>query len=118
MFSGPPITTKPAITIKELAVSRGVKTIVKSKSMVTEEMHLAPVLEAVGIKVWETDLGEYIVQLRNEAPYHIVTPAMHLDRHQIRELFREKLGEDIADADPQKMVALGAAQTARGILCR
>jgi len=92
--------------IKELAVSRGVKTIVKSKSMVTEEMHLAPVLEAVGIKVWETDLGEYIVQLRNEAPYHIVTPAMHLDRHQIRELFREKLGEDIADADPQKMVAL------------
>jgi L-lactate dehydrogenase complex protein LldF len=64
------------------------------------------VLEAVGIKVWETDLGEYIVQLRNEAPYHIVTPAMHLDRHQIRKLFREKLGEDIADADPQKMVAL------------
>jgi L-lactate dehydrogenase complex protein LldF len=92
--------------IKDLAVSRGVKTVVKSKSMVTEEMHLAPVLEAAGMRVWETDLGEFIVQLRNEAPYHIVTPAMHLDRNQIRDLFREKLGEDIPDADPQKLVAL------------
>src|SRR5215475_7393101 len=92
--------------IKDLAVSRGVKTIVKSKSMVTEEMHLAPVLEEQGIRVWETDLGEFIVQLRNEPPYHIVTPAMHLNRGQIRDLFREKLGEDIADADPQKLVAL------------
>jgi L-lactate dehydrogenase complex protein LldF len=92
--------------IKDLAVSRGVKTVVKSKSMVTEEIHLAPVLEGVGIRVWETDLGEFIVQLRNEAPYHIVTPAMHLDRNQIRDLFREKLGEDIPDADPQKLVAL------------
>ena len=92
--------------IKDLAVSRGVKTVVKSKSMVTEEIHLAPVLEEQGIRVWETDLGEFIVQLRNEAPYHIVTPAMHLDRNQIRDLFREKLGEDIPDADPQKLVAL------------
>src|ERR1044071_9968011 len=74
--------------------------------MVTEEMHLAPVLEEQGIRVWETDLGEFIVQLRNEPPYHIVTPAMHLNRQQIRELFRDKLGEDIADADPQKLVAL------------
>jgi len=92
--------------IKDLAVSRGVKTVVKSKSMVTEEIHLSPVLEKAGIRVWETDLGEFIVQLRNEAPYHIVTPAMHLNRQQIRDLFREKLGEDIADADPQKLVAL------------
>ena len=92
--------------IKDLAVSRNVRTVVKSKSMVTEEIHLSPVLEEVGIKVWETDLGEFIVQLRNEPPYHIVTPAMHLNRQQIRELFREKLGEDIADADPQKLVAL------------
>ncbi len=92
--------------IRDLAVSRGVRTVVKSKSMVTEEIHLSPVLEERGIKVWETDLGEFIVQLRNEPPYHIVTPAMHLNRHQIRELFRDKLGEDVADADPQKMVAL------------
>jgi L-lactate dehydrogenase complex protein LldF len=92
--------------IKNLAVGRGVRTVVKSKSMVTEEIHLASVLEEAGIRVWETDLGEFIVQLRNEAPYHIVTPAMHLNRQQIRDLFREKLGEDIADADPQKLVAL------------
>jgi L-lactate dehydrogenase complex protein LldF len=92
--------------IRDLAVSRGVKTVVKSKSMVTEEIHLGPVLEEQGIRVWETDLGEFIVQLRNEPPYHIVTPAMHLNRQQIRELFRDKLGEDIADADPQKLVAL------------
>src|SRR5215467_11015360 len=92
--------------IRDLAVNRGVRTVVKSKSMVTEEIHLAPVLEEAGIKVWETDLGEFIVQLRNEAPYHIVTPAMHLNREQIRDLFREKLGEDVPDADPQKLVAL------------
>ena len=92
--------------ICELAQRHGVKTVVKSKSMVTEEIELAPALEKLGVKVWETDLGEYIVQLRHEPPYHIVTPAMHLNRQQIRELFREKLGEDIPDADPQKLVAL------------
>jgi L-lactate dehydrogenase complex protein LldF len=92
--------------IRDLAVSRGVRTVVKSKSMVTEEMHLAQALEERGIRVWETDLGEFIVQLRNEPPYHIVTPAMHLNRQQIRDLFREKLGEDVPDADPQKLVAL------------
>jgi cobalamin biosynthesis Mg chelatase CobN len=102
--------------IKDLAVSRGVRTVVKSKSMVTEEIHLSPVLEQVGIKVWETDLGEFIVQLRNEPPYHIVTPAMHLDRQQIRDLFREKLGEDIADADPQKLVALARRKGAHEIV--
>jgi L-lactate dehydrogenase complex protein LldF len=63
-------------------------------------------LEKLGIKVWETDLGEYIVQLRHEPPYHIVTPAMHLNREQIRKLFHDQLGEDIPDADPQKLVAL------------
>ncbi len=60
--------------VKNLATQRGVRTVVKSKSMVTEEIHLSPALEKVGIKVWETDFGEYIVQLRDEAPYHIVTP--------------------------------------------
>jgi len=92
--------------ICELAQRHGVKTVVKSKSMVTEEIELAPALGKLGIKVWETDLGEYIVQLRHEPPYHIVTPAMHLNRGQIRDLFREQLGEDVPDADPQKLVAL------------
>src|SRR5208337_1272021 len=77
--------------IVELARAREVKTVVKSKSMVTEEIHLAAALEEIGVTVWETDLGEFIVQLRHEPPYHIVTPAMHLSRYQIADLFREKL---------------------------
>ena len=77
--------------ITNLARERGVRTIVKSKSMVAEEIHLAPALEKEGMKVYETDLGEFIVQLRNEPPYHIVTPAMHLSRAEISALFKEKL---------------------------
>ncbi|HEV3041838.1 MAG TPA: LutB/LldF family L-lactate oxidation iron-sulfur protein [Candidatus Angelobacter sp.] len=92
--------------IKNLAISRKVRTVVKSKSMVTEEIQLAPVLEEAGITVWETDLGEYIVQLRNEPPYHIVTPAMHLNRRQISELFKDKLGEEVQGDDPAELVAL------------
>ena len=77
--------------ITDLARRHNVRTIVKSKSMVAEEIHLAPALEQQGIKVYETDLGEFIVQLRNEPPYHIVTPAMHLSRAEISALFKEKL---------------------------
>ena len=91
--------------IADLATRQNVKTVVKSKSMVTEEIHLAPALEKVGIKVWETDLGEYIVQLRDEPPYHIVTPAMHLNRQQIAQLFREKFDEPNLTEDPQELVA-------------
>jgi L-lactate dehydrogenase complex protein LldF len=91
--------------ISDLAVRHAVKTVVKSKSMVTEEIELSAALEKVGCTVWETDLGEYIVQLRHEPPYHIVTPAMHLNRTQIAELFRDKLGEPDLPDDPQKLVA-------------
>ena len=75
--------------ILDLAASRGVRTIVKSKSMVAEEIHLTPALEKQGIQVFETDLGEFIVQLRNEPPYHIVTPAMHLTRQESRRYSRK-----------------------------
>ena len=92
--------------VTQLATRLKVRTVVKSKSMVTEEIHLSPALEKVGIKVWETDLGEFIVQLRNEAPYHIVTPAMHLNRTQIAELFREKLDASITSDDPADLMAL------------
>ncbi|HWG50526.1 MAG TPA: LutB/LldF family L-lactate oxidation iron-sulfur protein, partial [Candidatus Acidoferrales bacterium] len=91
--------------IADLAVKHAVKTVVKSKSMVTEEIELSAALEKVGCTVWETDLGEYIVQLRHEPPYHIVTPAMHLNRTQIAELFRDKLCEPDLPEDPQKLVA-------------
>jgi L-lactate dehydrogenase complex protein LldF len=90
--------------IADLAAKNGVRTVVKSKSMVTEEIHLTPALEKMGLKVYETDLGEYIVQLRNEPPYHIVTPAMHLTRSDIAALFKEKLGGVDTD-DPQELVA-------------
>src|SRR5687767_12216372 len=68
------------------------KLVAKSKSMVSEEIELNHALEAEGIKVVETDLGEYIVQLRNEKPSHIITPAVHLRRNDVGKLFHEKLG--------------------------
>lgn len=88
-----------------LAHARSVRTVVKSKSMVTEEIHLSPALEKLGIKVWETDLGELIVQLRNEPPYHIVTPAMHLNREQIRDLFLQKMPGDMQGESHEELVA-------------
>lgn len=66
------------------------KTVVKAKSMVTEEIDFNHALEEKGIESIETDLGEYIVQLRNESPYHIVTPAMHLSKEDVAKTFHEK----------------------------
>jgi len=91
--------------VAKLAEARGVKSIVKSKSMVCEEIHLNSVLESKGFKVWETDLGEYIVQLRKEPPYHIVTPAMHLSRADIAELFRKEIPEDVKGETHEELVA-------------
>jgi L-lactate dehydrogenase complex protein LldF len=66
--------------------------VAKSKSMVSEEIKLNHALEAEGLRVVETDLGEYIVQLRKERPAHIITPAVHLRRQEVGQLFHEKLG--------------------------
>lgn len=68
------------------------KLVAKSKSMVSEEIELNHALEAAGHRVVETDLGEYIVQLRGERPSHIITPAVHLRRAEVGQLFHEKLG--------------------------
>jgi len=91
--------------ICDVAARGGVKKVVKSKSMVSEEIHLATALEKIGVEVVETDLGEFIVQLRNEPPYHIVTPAMHLNRQQVSKLFHEKLGS-AETQDPPELVAI------------
>jgi L-lactate dehydrogenase complex protein LldF len=91
--------------ICDVAARHGVKKVVKSKSMVSEEIHLATALEKIGVEVVETDLGEFIVQLRNEPPYHIVTPAMHLNRQQVSKLFHEKLGA-AETLDPPELVAI------------
>jgi L-lactate dehydrogenase complex protein LldF len=78
--------------IAELAHRHGVKEIVKSKSMMTEEIGLNRALAEAGIKAIETDLGEYIVQLADERPSHINMPAIHKTRGQVADLFAEKLG--------------------------
>ena len=77
--------------ILNICKAKQCKAVVKSKSMVTEEIHLNKFLEENGIESLETDLGEYIQQLDNEPPYHIVTPAMHKSKEDIARLFHEKL---------------------------
>lgn len=78
--------------IGKICKERNCKTLVKSRSMVTEEIHLNDYLESKGIESVETDLGEYIQQLDGEPPYHIVTPAMHKSKEDVAKLFAEKLG--------------------------
>lgn len=83
----------------------GAKRIIKSKTMTGEEIHLNAALEKEGFEVAESDLGEYIVQLREEPPYHFVFPAMHLSRGEISDLFQEKLGTEPTD-DPEKLTMI------------
>jgi L-lactate dehydrogenase complex protein LldF len=88
--------------ILKICAAKNCKTLVKSKSMVTEEIHLNDVLEKNGIESVETDLGEYIQQLDGEPPYHIVTPAMHKSKEDVAKLFAEKLGTD-PKATPEQL---------------
>ncbi|PLX03410.1 MAG: iron-sulfur cluster-binding protein [Marinilabiliales bacterium] len=76
--------------ILDLAKKNSVKTLVKSKSMITEEVELNKHLESAGIESVETDLGEFIVQVAEEKPYHIVTPAMHKSKQDVADLFHRK----------------------------
>jgi L-lactate dehydrogenase complex protein LldF len=78
--------------ILDIARGKKARTIIKSKTMTSEEIHLNDALEHEGIEVIESDLGEFIVQLKKETPYHIVFPAMHLTRGEIRDLFERELG--------------------------
>ena len=83
--------------IGRIAEQRGARTVVKSKSMASEEIHLNAALTARGIEPIETDLGEYIVQLAGETPSHIVVPAIHKTKRQIAALFAAKLGIELSD---------------------
>jgi L-lactate dehydrogenase complex protein LldF len=80
------------------------KTVVKAKSMTTEEIHVNEALTAENIESLETDLGEFIVQLRNETPYHIVTPAMHLSKEDVAKTFNEKFNLPLAST-PKEITA-------------
>ncbi len=88
--------------IKQICVEKNCKTIVKSKSMVTEEIKLNDFLHHHGIESVETDLGEYIQQLAGEPPYHIVTPAMHKSKEDVAQLFAEKLHTS-PDLSPEEL---------------
>jgi L-lactate dehydrogenase complex protein LldF len=86
--------------VLDIARQHDAKLIAKSKTMVSEEIGLNRVLESAGLNVVETDLGEYIVQLRGEPPSHIITPAVHLRRADVGKTFHEKLGIPLTDEIP------------------
>ncbi|KJS49428.1 LUD domain-containing protein, partial [Desulfosporosinus sp. BICA1-9] len=75
-------------------IGRG-KTVVKGKSMLGEELHLREYLEENGNEVWETDLGEFILQLRKDRPMHIVSPSIHVPREQVAEVFSKFFGKEV-----------------------
>lgn len=91
--------------ILKICQRRQARLIVKSKCMTTEEIHLNEALAAKGYETVETDLGEYIVQLREEAPFHFVFPAMHLKRDEISRIFEAKLGTPPSDS-PEELTMI------------
>lgn len=90
--------------VRNVLDRRGIRLVTKGKSMISEEIGLNHSLEAVGIEVVETDLGEYIVQLAREAPSHIIMPAMHKSRTDVARTFSPVAGEMLPD-DPSMLTA-------------
>ncbi|MFH1573385.1 MAG: LutB/LldF family L-lactate oxidation iron-sulfur protein [Acidobacteriota bacterium] len=95
--------------VRDIAASNDVRRIVKSKSMVSEEIGLNGMLETAGFEVVESDLGEYIVQLAGHAPSHLIAPAIHLTKEQVGRLLHEKLGIPLTD-NPEEMTAAARVQ--------
>ena len=98
--------------IARIARQNGVRRIVKSKSMTAEEIELNPELERQGFIVDESDLGEWIIQLRHEGPSHMVMPAIHLSRYQVADVFQKATGEE-QDTDIQRLVKVARVQLRR-----
>lgn len=96
--------------IWKIMEQKSAKSVIKSKSMATEEIELNHFLQEKGIEAVESDLGEYIIQLLDQKPYHFVTPAMHLSQEDIAQLFHEKLGT------PLEITAEELTQKAREVL--
>ncbi len=101
--------------ILALLRAHGVRRVVKSKSMTTEEIELNPALERAGIQVVETDLGEYILQLAQEPPSHITAPALHKTREEIAALFRTSLGYT-GPSDPEALTRFARETLRRAFL--
>lgn len=94
--------------VYDILQANSVQRVVKSKSMLTEECHLNPYLEERGMEVVDTDLGEWIVQLRQESPSHIVLPAIHIRKEEVGETFHQHIGTPAGNADPKFLT--GAAR--------
>ena len=88
--------------ILQIVREKNARSVIKSKAMTSEEVHLNDALEKAGLEVVESDLGEFIMQLRHETPYHIVFPSMHLTRGEIKELFQRELGDAPSD-NPEEL---------------
>jgi len=95
-------------TVLEILQKAGVRKLVKSKSMLTEECHMNPFLKQKGIDVIESDLGERIIQFADQDPSHIVLPAIHLKKEEVGKLFERKLDTEPGNCDPQYLT--GAAR--------
>lgn len=95
--------------VHEILSGHSAKKLVKSKSMLTEECHLNPYLEARGVEVIDTDLGERIIQLDKKPPSHIVVPAIHMTKEEVGELFHEKLGTPEGESDPTHLTRAARA---------
>ncbi|MFZ5626128.1 MAG: L-lactate dehydrogenase (quinone) large subunit LdhH [Bacillota bacterium] len=87
--------------ILNLAREKGVKLVVKSKSMASEEIHLNPYLEQAGLTVKETDLGEWIIQLAGQKPSHMVMPAIHMTKEEVADLFSKEVQERLTSDIPR-----------------
>ncbi|MCM3113450.1 LutB/LldF family L-lactate oxidation iron-sulfur protein [Lederbergia lenta] len=101
--------------IKEVVKRKNGKKVVKSKSMVTEEIGLNKALQEAGSEVIETDLGEWILQLDGDVPSHIVTPALHLNRNQIKDTFSKKRGYDKSNS-PEELALFAREQLRKDFL--
>jgi iron-sulfur cluster protein len=95
--------------ILKVARDNGVRSVVKSKSMATEEIHLNPYLEQAGIEVGETDLGEWIIQLAGQTPSHMVMPAIHMTKEEVSDLFSKEINERLS-SDIPKLVKVAREQ--------
>ena len=99
-------TDRANATVLDILNAHGATRLVKGKSMVSEEMHLNAFLEGQGIESMETDLGEYIIQLENEPPSHIIVPAIHKNKDEIARSFHEKIPNTPYTEDVEELTAI------------
>jgi len=101
--------------IADLAREKGVKLVVKSKSMASEETHLNQAIETSGARALETDLGEWIIQLAGQRPSHMVMPAIHMFKEEVAELFSKQTGRE-EPAEIEHLVQVAREQLRQGYL--